>query len=156
VLADRLGFQFLPLAPGVLALAGYFQEACRIGTRITTVLFPVRRYTVAGRMCAFSRRIHESSFCRGCPISPQETVAWRSGVIALSEYPYSARQHIVLCPLRSIASVETTIWSVLLIMGRYWEVKLNGQPRCGRACTEEDRTVVQQKRAQRRRSFFAS
>jgi hypothetical protein len=42
VLADQLGFQLLPLAPGVLALAGYFQEACRIGTRITTVLFPLR------------------------------------------------------------------------------------------------------------------
>jgi len=61
-------------------------------------------------------------------------------VIALSEYPYSARQHIYPRPLLSIASVETTIWSVLLIMGKYWEVKLNGRLRCSRACTEENRT----------------
>jgi hypothetical protein len=40
-LANRLRFQRLTLATGVLALTGYFQQACRIGTAFATVFFSI-------------------------------------------------------------------------------------------------------------------
>ena len=40
MLAHRLRFQFLALAPGVPALACYFQGAFRIGTGIAAAFFP--------------------------------------------------------------------------------------------------------------------
>jgi hypothetical protein len=53
--ANRLRFQPFVLTTGVLALADYFRNTFRISTRITAVLFPDRRWTVASGMCAFRR-----------------------------------------------------------------------------------------------------
>ena len=66
------------------------------------------------------------------PCSPEETAGWRTSVIVLSECSYSAREHICPRPLCSIAPAEATSCSVLLIMGRYLEVRLNGPLSCCR------------------------
>ena len=121
-MANRLGFQFLALAPGVLALAGYFQDTFRIGTGFAAVCFPIRGYAVASGMCAFGRCSHGNSFCRACPSLRKKRVRWRNWVSALSECPYSPREHICRRPLCSVTPGETKRCPILLIMGRYQDV----------------------------------
>ena len=84
-MANRLRFQFLALAPGVLALAGYFRDSFRIGTGFAAVCLPLREYAVASGMCAFRRCSHGNSFCHACPSLRKKRVGSRNGVSALSE-----------------------------------------------------------------------
>ena len=77
-------------------------------------------------------------------------------VIALSGCLCSAREYVCLRLLRSIASKEITICSILLIMGRCQKVRLNRQFRCCHARREDAHAIFQQKDNLRWRPFPAS
>lgn len=126
MLANRLRFQFFALAPGVLALAGYFQGAFRIGTGIVAVFFPSAgiqlqaggaHLDIAFMGAPFVERTLLSLSRRNCSV---ENLG-----IALNECPCSARKYICPRTSRSIPPAETTVCSVLLIMSTYLDVRLS-------------------------------
>jgi hypothetical protein len=59
--ANRLRFQCLAQAFGMLALAGQFCHAFGIGTSLTAVFLSLGRDTATGRTCAFRCCSHKNS-----------------------------------------------------------------------------------------------
>ena len=75
------------------------------------------------------------------PDSPKETHAWRTWVIAWSECPHAAGEHVSTRTLSSIAPAQTTHCPFLLIVDRYWESRLNGQIQWRLNNRQDDRAV---------------
>lgn len=126
--ADPLWFQCLTWAPGVLALAGYFQKASAASAHESLqCCSPSADLQVQAGCAHLAVAFMEALFIERALLSRSKCSVENLGhrVEQVSMLP---PEHICPRPLRSIASEEIIVCSILLIMAGYVEIRPNGEP----------------------------